>query len=381
MRSTSGACVAESDPLHSFRSLHAAYVACRSRKRSAINTLRFEASLLDNLSDLSTSLADGTYSPSRSVCFVAKQPKHREVFAADFRDRVIHHALVPRIEKIFEPKFIHDSHACRRGKGTHAAVERLRAFMIRVTRGGRIPAWFMQLDIRSFFMSIDREILLGILARHAREPRVLSLAETIVRQTLASYLGHFKHADSWRLVQGVFERYRWLTAVFRVEDGRLVPLYEPGHEPAGLRAQYRWALRRHGGACIFFQVGCFCEFYGEQAERYGGFYGLKLRNGARTTRSAHVAAGAQPVPSETAASPASVPGRDVQTGFPIRYLKGFKKKATRSGIPYVVLGEDGCYPSGLKRRLVTEIFTVNPWGACDPPAQTAAGLAAPPAGP
>jgi hypothetical protein len=37
--------------------------------------------------------------------------------AADFRDRVVHHYLVERLEQIFEPVFIHDSYACRVGKG------------------------------------------------------------------------------------------------------------------------------------------------------------------------------------------------------------------------------------------------------------------------
>ncbi len=144
-------------------------ISCRRRKRNTINALRFEASLLDNLLDLRSRLQDGTYSPSRSVCFVAKQPKLREIFAADFRDRVVHHLLVPEIEKVFEPKFNHDSYACRKGKGTHAAVARLRHFMNCVTRGGRVAAWFMQLDIRSFFMSIDREILLGILKKNIKK--------------------------------------------------------------------------------------------------------------------------------------------------------------------------------------------------------------------
>ena len=91
----SGACVAESDHLYCFRSLYDAYASCRRRKRNTINALRFEASLFDNLVDLRETLSDGSYKPSRSVCFVAKQPKLREIFAADYRDRVVHHLLVP----------------------------------------------------------------------------------------------------------------------------------------------------------------------------------------------------------------------------------------------------------------------------------------------
>ena len=138
MKTTCGACAADSDPLYSFRSLHEAYMSCRKRKRNTINALRFEAGLLDNLVTLRESLAGGTYQPFRSVCFIAKQPKHREIFAADFRDRVLHHLLVPQLERVFEPKFIHDSYACRKGKGTHAAVARLRSFMNRITKGGSL---------------------------------------------------------------------------------------------------------------------------------------------------------------------------------------------------------------------------------------------------
>jgi len=206
---------------------------------------------------------------------------------------VVHHLLVPQIEKIFEPKFIHDSYACRTGKGTHAAVERLKVFMHRVTKSGRAAAWFMQLDIRSFFMSIDREILMGILEKNIRkelynnnpQPPLLrgniekntplnplflegkvpplangkttckqygSLNPTLekggeggffrihlreekvwqLRQTFSSYLGHFKYANSYKLTRTLFEKYEYLKDIFTInDDGRLIPLYEPPFEP------------------------------------------------------------------------------------------------------------------------------------------------------
>jgi hypothetical protein len=58
-----------------------------------------------------------SYKPNRSVCFFVKHPKLREVFAADFADRVVHHILVRHLEKTWEKIFIHDSYACRKGKG------------------------------------------------------------------------------------------------------------------------------------------------------------------------------------------------------------------------------------------------------------------------
>ncbi len=127
----SGAFVSESDysGLFSFASLFDAYMACRKRKRNTTNALRFEINVLDNIFSLSDELIKGEYKPSRSVCFVTGKPKLREIFAADFRDRVVHHLLVSKMEEVYEPKFIYDSYACRKEKGTHAAVSRLKYFM------------------------------------------------------------------------------------------------------------------------------------------------------------------------------------------------------------------------------------------------------------
>lgn len=148
--------------LLSFASVHDAYLDCRKRKRGTINALRFEYDLLENLTQLALDVQRGTYRPSRSVCFVTTSPKLREIFAADFRDRVVHHLVVRELEKVWEPRFIHDSYASRKNKGVHAAVERLRNFMNKATRSGKRAAWYLQLDIRSFFMSIDRGILMAV---------------------------------------------------------------------------------------------------------------------------------------------------------------------------------------------------------------------------
>ncbi|MBV5349939.1 group II intron reverse transcriptase domain-containing protein, partial [bacterium] len=182
-----------------------------------INALIFEEHLLDNLFELRAALAEGSYSPSRSVCFIAKQPKHREIFAADFKDRVVHHLLVPKMEEIFEPKFIHDSFACRTNKGTHAAVARLRQFMNCITRQGKVTAWFLQLDIRSFFMSMDREILLTILARHLRDPHLLALAEKIVRNDCTR---DFVYKGDPKLLQGIPPH----KSMFHIPVGKGLPI-------------------------------------------------------------------------------------------------------------------------------------------------------------
>ncbi|MDD2365125.1 MAG: hypothetical protein PHN84_03075 [Desulfuromonadaceae bacterium] len=128
-------------------------------KRSTLNALRLEARVETNIYELAEELADGSYKPTRSIRFAVERPKLREIVAADFRDRVVHHYLVERLEKIHEPIFIHDSYACRTGKGVHAALQRVRDFMRKGTKNGTIPLYALHLDVKNFFTSIDKRIL------------------------------------------------------------------------------------------------------------------------------------------------------------------------------------------------------------------------------
>ena len=166
--------------LFSFENLHRQYLICRRNKRNTLNALRFEARQEQNLLDLQAALIDRTYVPSRSVCFFVQKPKLREIFAADFRDRVVHHVLVDYLERIWEPIFIHDSYACRKGKGVHAGVERLTRFIRQITRNGSRPAWYLQLDVHNYFMSIDKRILFDLLAPNIADDDALWLTKVLV---------------------------------------------------------------------------------------------------------------------------------------------------------------------------------------------------------
>jgi retron-type reverse transcriptase len=79
-----------------------------------LNALKFEQNLEENLIALHEELTNGSYQPGRSVAFLVEKPKRREIFAADFRDRVVHHLLVDHLEADWERRFIHDSYACRK---------------------------------------------------------------------------------------------------------------------------------------------------------------------------------------------------------------------------------------------------------------------------
>jgi len=160
-------CVVSAENMNVFKETEVlrAYLDCRKRKRNTVNALEFEFNLSENLNTLFKELNSGSYRPGRSVCFVTQSPKPREIFAASFRDRIVHHLLVRKIEPYWEKVFIHDSYACRKEKGTHAAVDRLRNYVRSITKGGRVRAFYLQLDVRNFFMSINRDLLFSFLEK------------------------------------------------------------------------------------------------------------------------------------------------------------------------------------------------------------------------
>ena len=98
--------------------LFRAYYDARKNKRNTINQLKFEINYEQNLLQLYDDLVNRTYKISSSICFIVYKPVQREVFAADFRDRVIHHLIYNYVNPVFESIFIGDSYSCRKQKGT-----------------------------------------------------------------------------------------------------------------------------------------------------------------------------------------------------------------------------------------------------------------------
>jgi len=157
-----------------------AYYDCRKRKRTTINALQFETNLERNIMDLYRELVDGSYRPGTSICFVITRPRPREVWAADFRDRVVHHLLYNRIADRFHRSFIADSCACIPGRGTLYGATRLEHKIRSITQNWSKRAYYLKLDLANFFVSIDKNILRDLLAKKIPEPWTMWLADTIL---------------------------------------------------------------------------------------------------------------------------------------------------------------------------------------------------------
>ena len=116
----------------------------RQGKRHKAYVARFHFHLEAELLRLETELQHFTYTPGSYKEFLIFEPKVRLISAAPYRDRVVHHALIQSIEPLFERTFIHDSYACRVGKGTHRAVDRFTQFC-------RRNKYVLKCDIHKYF--------------------------------------------------------------------------------------------------------------------------------------------------------------------------------------------------------------------------------------
>ncbi len=139
--------------------LFRAYYDARKKKRFSFSALSFEKNYETNLFKLYEEILNGKYVISPSVCFVSFKPLQREIFAADFRDRIVHHFIYNYISPIFERLFINDTYSCRFGKGTSGGVKRLDHFIRSCSNNYKKDCYILKLDIRGYFMNIDHSIL------------------------------------------------------------------------------------------------------------------------------------------------------------------------------------------------------------------------------
>ena len=164
----------------SFAELVDAYLDCRRTKRNSNAALAFEMRLEGNLRRLYDELLDGSYAPGRSKCFVITRPKPREVWAAAFRDRIVHHLIYNRVGPRFERSFIADSCACIKGRGTLYAAVRLEAKIRSITQNWTRPAYYLKCDLANFFVSIDKRILRELLLAKIAAPFWRDLTDLVL---------------------------------------------------------------------------------------------------------------------------------------------------------------------------------------------------------
>lgn len=139
--------------------LYSAYLEARKHKRHTHSQMIFESNLFENLVQLRDDILNGEYIISPSIYFIQMNPIQREVFAWNFRDRIVHHLIYDIISPYWEKKFIYDSYSCRKWKGTDMGIARIQKFMRSCSNNYKEEWRIFKWDIQWYFMSINKDIL------------------------------------------------------------------------------------------------------------------------------------------------------------------------------------------------------------------------------
>ncbi len=162
------------------KDLYKAYYECRKRKRGSHSAMEFEFDLESNMLKLYEDLKSGAYQIGQSICFVVLKPKPREVWAASFRDRIVHHLVYNAIKDRFYSAFIRDTYSCIPKRGTLNAARQVARHARAVTRNYTKKAYYLKADLKNFFVSIDKNILYNSIVKRVKEPWLRQLIRQIV---------------------------------------------------------------------------------------------------------------------------------------------------------------------------------------------------------
>lgn len=145
--------------------LYQGYFDARQHKRNTLAQLNFEIFMEHELEDLYSALVYRRYKPRPAYCFITFDPIQREVYASQFRDRVVQHMLFNYLAPLFEPLFIYDTYSCRVGKGTLFGIERYQHHLRAVTNNFTKEAAVLYLDLSGYFMSIDKQLVIDTIMK------------------------------------------------------------------------------------------------------------------------------------------------------------------------------------------------------------------------
>lgn len=148
---------------YTYEDLVRAYLSCRTRKRNKDSAIEFELHFEDNLRHLVNQINTCTYIPDRYSVFTISDPKPREIWAASFKDRIVHHLIYNSLMPYYVPRFIEDTFSCIPNRGTLAGGIRAYEFMRKCSQNFVNPTYYGKIDLKNFFNSINKNILWNII--------------------------------------------------------------------------------------------------------------------------------------------------------------------------------------------------------------------------
>jgi retron-type reverse transcriptase len=226
------------EEVYTLENLYHAWHKVSLGKSKNASVLDFYRNLDSNLAAIASELRDGTYKPGPLNRFLIRDPKERIISASLVRDRVVQHALLNQYDSVFDNHLIFDCYACRKGKGTKSAA--LCAFhFAKASRAG----YFLKMDVRKYFDSIDHSILKSLLVKIISDEEALRLFYTIIDSHTTSvgrgipignltsqyfanyYLSAFDHHAKEQLRMKRYVRYMDDILIFSESKSRLKDVY------------------------------------------------------------------------------------------------------------------------------------------------------------
>ena len=141
-----------------FEELYEAYTICLQNKKKKVGTYGFvNENLCENLMRVLEELNSRTYVPKPSNCYVITDPALREIYAAQFSDRIVQHFYMKEVEQYLETELVDGCCSCRKERGTDYALKLLKKFLTETSENGKKDCFFLKIDLSGYFMSVDRK--------------------------------------------------------------------------------------------------------------------------------------------------------------------------------------------------------------------------------
>ena len=164
----------------SLDNLFLAYEKARKGKTKKDYIIKFKKNIENNLKSLRTELLLYSYKPKPLINFIIRDPKTRKISKSNFKDRIVHHALINILEPIYDKTFIYDSYASRKNKGAHKAVKRFIKFQRKITKNYSSYGYCLKADIKHYFQEVNHNILTNIIKRKIKDKKVIWIINKIL---------------------------------------------------------------------------------------------------------------------------------------------------------------------------------------------------------
>jgi len=170
----------------SYQNLYLAYKNARKSKPNKKQVLDFGFNLEQNLFSIQEDIINNKYVVSNYLIFKIFEPKERIIAAPTFRDVVIQHAIINIIEPIFNKTFICDSFSCRKNKGIHKGLFRIK----KIIQSQNHPKYYLKCDIKKYFPSINKNILKKMISKKIKDSKIITILYQIIDSYHSEYGNH-----------------------------------------------------------------------------------------------------------------------------------------------------------------------------------------------